>query len=98
MGWCRAAVEDFDRLLGAIEKDNVKESVGPNTARLLRLWNENFLQNVVNEAFPSMKRYGESLDPNPSLEREEEIEAEEEVSFTIKEKKFKSPVGDYFQN
>lgn len=93
MGWCRAFVEDLDRLLGAIEKDNVKEEIGPNAARLLRLWNESFLQAVVHEAFPQMKDYGESLNPSPK--REEEIEAEEEL-FTIKEKV--SPAGEYFTN
>jgi len=103
LGWCQAAVEDLDCLLQAIEKDNVKEEIGPNTARLLRLWNESFLQNVVHEAFPRMKDYGESLNPSPEKE-EEEIEAEAEIEgepFTIKKKRKNqdlSPVGDYFTN
>lgn len=95
LGWCRAFIEDVDRILQAVEKDNVQEEIGPNTARLLRLWNEDFLKNVVHESFISMRKYGESLNPNPSPKREEEVEVETEAEepFTIKEK---TPVGEYF--
>ena len=101
LGWCRAFVEDADRLLDAIEKDRVKEEIGGNTARLVRLLTDkSFLKVAVHETFVSMRKYGESLDSSPR--REEEIEAEEEEPFTIKKKKRKnqdlSPVGDYFTN
>lgn len=92
----RAFIEDFDRLLKAVENDNVKEEVGPYTARILRLvMDRSLIQAAVHETFISMRKYGESLDLSPK--REEEIEEEtEEEPFTIKEKGLKSPVGDYF--
>ena len=101
LGWCRAFVEDADRLLDAIEKDNVKEAIGGNTARLIKLLtDQNFLKVAVHETFISMRKYGESLSPSPEKEKEEEeIEAEiEGEPFVIKKKKNLSPVGDYFTN
>ena len=104
LGWCRAFIKDTDRLLRAIEEDNVKDQIGGNTARLVKLaTDKSFLKVAVHETFISMRKYGESLDSSPRREEEIETEVEEEEIFSIKEKKKNrnknlSPVGEYFQN
>lgn len=86
IGWVRALVTDMDRLLAAIERGDVKEAIGPNTARVVKLLTERQrLKEMVNESFPSMKRYAESLDRYTSQE-----------TFTIEEKSI-PPVGEYFR-
>ena len=93
MEWCRAFIEDADRLLQAIEKDSVEKEVGPYTARLLKLFmDKSLIQAAVHETFTQMRRYGESLGDTSPKESEG---ADEEASFTIKEKA--PPVGEYFQ-